>query len=63
MRYIELISINNKELGPKIEFIFQNSKLIKKYVFNKINIIKELEIFNEFIEKDKNIKKRNEESL
>ena len=60
-RYIELISVNNKDIGPKIEFIFQNSKLMMEYVFEKDNNIQESEIFNEFKDMDEAIKKRNEE--
>ena len=60
-RYIELISVNNKDIGPKIEFIFQNSKLMMEYVFEKDNNIQESEIFNEFNDMDEAIKKRNEE--
>ena len=60
-RYIELISVNNKDIGPKIEFIFQNSKLMMEYVFEKDNNIQESEIFNEFEDMDEAIKKRNEE--
>ena len=60
-RYIELISVNNKDIGPKIEFIFQNSKLMMEYVFEKDNNIQESQIFNEFKDKEEAIKKRNEE--
>ena len=60
-RYIELISVNNKDIGPKIEFIFQNSKLMMEYVFEKDNNIQESEILNEFKDMDEAIKKRNEE--
>ena len=60
-RYIELISVNNKDIGPKIEFIFQNSKLMREYVVEKNNNIQESEIFNEFKDMDEAIKKRNEE--
>ena len=35
-KYIELMSMNNKELGGKIEFIFGTSSLIMKYVFDLI---------------------------
>ena len=62
-RYIELMSANNKNLGPKIEFVFQNSELIKSYVFEKNDGILESDIFNEFKKKDEELGKQNEEFL
>ena len=60
--YIELMNKRNKSLGEKITFIFNNSKLMHDYVFKNDNQIKEKEIFDEFKQKEEDLKKKNEKS-
>ena len=55
-KYIELMSMNNKELGKKIEFIFRTSSLIRNYVFDKKNNVEESQIFEEFVKINEDIK-------
>ncbi len=49
-----------KGLGEKINFIFNNSKFIFDYVFEKEKAIKEEDITEEFILKNENLKKEEE---
>ena len=61
-KYIELMNARDKNLGGKINFIFNNSKYLYDYVFTKDNKIKEKEIYEEFEQKNKELGKREEES-
>ena len=60
-KYIELMSMNNKELGGKIKFIFGASSLIKDYVFDKNNNVEESKIFEEFEKINEDIKTKKEQ--
>lgn len=60
-KYIELMNKRDNRLGPKINFIFNNSELIYEYVFKKNNKINENQIFEEFKKKDNEYKKQKEE--
>ena len=59
-KYIDLMNEIEKGLGEKINFIFNNSKFIFDYVFEKEKAIKEEDITEEFILKNENLKKEEE---
>ena len=59
-KYIDLMNEIEKGLGEKINFIFNNSKFIFDYVFEKEKVIKEEDITEEFILKNENLKKEEE---
>lgn len=56
-RYIELMNKKDKQFGDKIKLIFNNSKLIFDYVFNKDSKINADEIRDEFSKKNEEFKK------
>ena len=58
--YIDLMNEIEKGLGERINFIFNNSKFIFDYVFEKEKAIKEEDITEEFILKNENLKKEEE---
>ena len=59
-KYIELLNERSKDLGNQISIIFNNSKLMEDYVFDNNNKIKEIEIYEEFQQKEEEFKKMNE---
>ena len=61
--YIELLNKRDKQLGNKITFIFKNSRFMNDFVFKKDNQIKEKEIFDEFQQKEEDLKQKNEKSM
>ena len=60
--YIEFLSKRDKNLANKISFIFNNSKYLLDYVFQNNNKIDEKDIFNEFVQKEAELKKKNAKS-
>ena len=60
--YIEFLSKRDKNLANKINFIFNYSKYLFDYVFQNNNKIYEKDIFNEFKQKEVELKKKNAES-
>ena len=59
-KYIELLNERSKDLGNQISIIFNNSKLMEDYVFDNNNKIKEIEIYEEFQQKEEEFKKMSE---
>ena len=55
-KYIKLMNITDKNIGAKIQFIFNLSQTLNQYVFkNEINITGE-NIYEEFIKKKEELK-------
>ena len=55
-KYLEIMNKNDKQLGKKIDFIISKSKLMPRYVFEKDKNISEKDIYQEFLDIDKELK-------
>ena len=55
-KYLELMAKRDKKLGKEIDFLFSNSKLMHRYVFEKDKNISDKEIYQEFLDVDKELK-------
>ena len=55
-KYLEIMNKNDKQLGKKIDFIISKSKLMNRYVFEKDKNISEKDIYQEFLDIDKELK-------